>query len=85
MPVGNERGRIVVRRICCAGGREEGWQREEVAGGGWAGGDEGEDFGEETLLDCCVLRWWLVRCGPDLIGDVPIGCRISLGEAGRCC
>ncbi len=38
------------------GGGEKGREREEVAGGGRAVGDEGEDFGDEALLDGSVLR-----------------------------
>lgn len=38
-----------------AAGGEEGWEREEVAATLGSGGDEGEDFGDEALLDCCVL------------------------------
>jgi len=39
---------------------EEGGEGEEVAGAGGAVGYEGEDFGDEALLDTCIL-WSLVR------------------------
>lgn len=34
-----------------AGGGEEGREGEEVAGALWTVGNEGEDFGDESLLD----------------------------------
>ena len=57
--VRDERGRVVrlgLRRR----GREEGWEREEVAAAAGPRGDEGEDFGDQALLDCCVLGEALV-------------------------
>lgn len=42
-------------RVRGARGGEEGREREEVAGAGGAVGDEGEDFGDEALLDGGVL------------------------------
>lgn len=61
------------------GGGEEGRKGEEVAAAGWAGGDEGEDFGDEALLDCCVLwHWELASARFCEVVDVggPAGCRI---------
>lgn len=59
VPVGDERGSVVVLLtglgVVAGGGCEEWWEREEVAGAGGACGDEGEDFGEESLLDRGVL------------------------------
>lgn len=44
-----------------AGGGEERWERQKVATAGWAGGYEGEDFGDEALLDGCVLWVFLLE------------------------
>lgn len=59
MPVGHEGGGVGARLCTCVGGKER-WEREEVAGCVGTGGDEGEDFGDEALLDGCVLFSWLV-------------------------
>ncbi len=62
MPIGYEGGHIVGWRFGAGGrrggrplGREEGWEGEEVAGARGAVRDEGEDFGDEALLDACFL------------------------------
>lgn len=52
--VRNEGGDVVVwfrRGGGGAGGGEEGREGKEVAGALWTVGDEGEDFGDESLLD----------------------------------
>ena len=56
MPVCYERGGVVVFGSRGAGGRQQWRQGQEIAAAGGAGGDEGEDFGEEALLHCCVLE-----------------------------
>ena len=57
MAVGDEGGAVGVRvgGGGAGAGGEEGWEREEVAAALWAGGDEGEDLGDEALLDGRVL------------------------------
>ena len=56
VPVRYERRRIVVgRAVGARGGRKKRRQGEEVAATSWTGGNEGEDLGEESLLDCGVL------------------------------
>ena len=54
MAVCHQRRRIVGLGLWC-GGRKEGRERQEVAAAAWAGGDEGEDLGYQSLLYCCVL------------------------------
>jgi len=52
--VSDERGRIVGLGLWCRG-REKRRERQEVAAATGSGRDEGEDFGYQALLDCCVL------------------------------
>ena len=55
-----DEGRRVVGLGLRRRGREEGWEREEVAAAAGSRGDKGEDFGDQALLDCCVLGEALV-------------------------
>lgn len=57
--VGDERGAVGVGGVGGGGaGGEEGREGQEVATGLRTGGDEGEDLGDETLLDGSVLEGW---------------------------
>lgn len=55
-----EGGRIVGFGDLRGGGSEKRRERQEVAAAAWAGGDEGEDLGDEALLDGGVLGGLLV-------------------------
>ena len=70
--------------VWCGLGGEEGWEGEEVTRSGRAIGDEGEYFGDESLLDGCFLR--SVRY---VLGDMRMKRRyqlsIELGQAGLTC
>lgn len=67
-------------------GGEEGWQGEEVAGACWAMGDEGEDLGDETLLDGGFLGLLAGDRGRGAEeGDLQVGCRTWSGEVDLHC
>jgi hypothetical protein len=90
--VGDEGRDIIGRRVARVGGgalrREEGWKGEEVAGARGAVGDKGEDFGDEALLDACLLRLSKAVSLCLVVGvemGVRAGCRISSALAGRHC
>ena len=78
MAVGYERGNVVRGGrgggvIWCGLGGEKGWEGEEVAGSRGTVGDEGEYFGDESLLDGCFL------------GDISKGYSTEKGEERTSC
>jgi len=80
--VGDEGGGVVVRGGGAGVRRgEERREGEEVAAAGWAGGDEGEDLGDEALLDCCVLYTaGLVVGGEERVGGGTNELGVELGQ-----
>lgn len=54
MAVGDERRCVVGLGLRCRG-REKRRERKEVAATTGPGRNEGEDLGDQALLDCCVL------------------------------
>jgi hypothetical protein len=81
MPVRHQRRSIIllVRGCrCSAGGGEERWERQKVTAASWSGRYEGEDLGDEALLDGRILEIYLseLLMFSESIGSLRVGCRI---------